>query len=242
MPCKSIHYVTALALFGACYAQAPQQWGENVTGVKTRLATSENVIALTLDLCGGLTDGCDYRYIRFFEEENIPVTLFVTKKWIVRHPQDFLYLCKHPLFDIQNHGLLHRPCSVNGNSIYTIVGTKSPEEVIEEVEEAALYIEQFTHKKPTLYRSGTAYYDELAVEIVNNLGYEVLGFTIVGDKGGTASQEETYHAVAQAQAGDIVILHMNRPEKPCALGALAAIKELKNKGFVFVKAVDYPLQ
>lgn len=233
---------TFLSVLALHATDIPLQWGENVTGVKTRLATHEKVIALTLDLCGGATDGCDYRYINFFEKEQIPVTLFVTKKWIDRHPHDFAYICKNPLFVIENHGLLHRPCSINGNSIYSIQGTKDSEEIKEEVEKNAQYIEKLTGRKPKFYRSGTAYYDELAVELVNKLGYTVVGFSIVGDKGGTATQQETYDAVLRAGPGDIVILHMNRPEKPCAWGAIQAIKELKLQGFTFVKAADYSLK
>lgn len=238
-----LKYVLTSALFFCVYSQSvPQQWGETVTGVKTKLVTSEKVIALTLDLCGGATDGCDYRYINFFEKENIPVTLFVTKKWILKHPDDFAYLCSKTLFDIQNHGLLHRPCSINGNSVYNIQGTKNASEIKEEVDDNAQFIAQYIGRKPRLYRSGTAYYDELAVAMVNKLGYEVIGFSVLGDKGGTASQTETEKAVSQAQAGDIVILHMNRPEKLCALGAIAAIKDLRNQGFSFVKVSDCELQ
>ncbi len=32
--------------------KTPKEWGETVTGVKTRLATNDRVIALTLDACG----------------------------------------------------------------------------------------------------------------------------------------------------------------------------------------------
>ena len=31
----------------------PKEWGEKVTGVKTRLGTNQKVIALTFDACGG---------------------------------------------------------------------------------------------------------------------------------------------------------------------------------------------
>ena len=220
----------------------PLQWGERVTGVKTKLATHKKVIALTLDLCGGSTDGCDYRYIDFFEQKKIPATLFVTSLWIKRHPDDFEKLCKNKLFDIENHGLLHRPASMNGKSIYGISGTKNIDELIEEVEGNAQLLEALTGKKPRLYRSGTAYYDEIAVEIINALGYQVVGFNVLGDKGGTASQEEAKNALLGAGHGSLVILHMNRPEKPSALGALEAINILKKQGFEFVKIADYELE
>lgn len=219
----------------------PILWAEIVPGVKTRLVTDKKFIALTMDLCGGKTDGCDYRYINFFQKEKIPATIFVTNKWIKKHPKDFEKLRNDSLFDIENHGLLHRPCSVNGKSIYGIQGTKNIDEIIEEVELNAQKIKKLTGRKPRLFRSGTAYYDEIAVQIINALGYQVMGFNINGDLGATATKEETKNALLKAQSGSVVILHMNRPEKPCAEGAIEAIKELKNQGFEFVKIADFEL-
>ncbi len=208
-------------------------------GVKTRLDSKEKIIALTLDLCGSPHDGCDYRYVRFFEEENIPVTIFVTGNWIKNHPEDFECLVRNPLCDIQNHENNHKPCSTQGNSIYGIEGTKNVQEVIAEVEDGADTIKKHTKKKPCFYRSGTAYYDEVAVEVIQELGYDVIGFNVLGDKGTTYSREQVFEALIQAQPGSVVILHMNHPKKECALGVIAAIKELKRQGFKFVKLIDY---
>lgn len=220
----------------------PTQWGECVSGIKTKLETNDKVIAITLDLCGSLSDGCDYRYLEFFEREQIPATIFVTTKWINNHPKDFNVLIQNSLFEIENHGLNHKPASINGASIYGIAGTNNIEELVEEVEESALFIEKLTKHKPRLYRSGTAYYDEIAVQIINALGYKVMGFSILGDAGTTYSKDQTYNAVSQSREGDIIILHMNHPAKDCALGAIKAIKELKDQGFKFVKLSDYKLK
>ena len=48
------------------------QWGENVSGVRTRLATEEPVIALTLDACGSPKGkGVDRRLIDFLTREQV---------------------------------------------------------------------------------------------------------------------------------------------------------------------------
>lgn len=230
-----------LALVSHLSNKTPKLWAETVPGVKNRLKTDKKVIALTLDLCGGKTDGCDDRYINFFTQEQIPTTIFVTTNWIQRHPQAFKKILTNPLFDIQSHGLQHKPCSSNGASAYNIQGTKDIAEIVEEVEGNAHILEQLTGKKPSLYRSGTAHYDEVAVEVVNALGYQVMGFDVVGDAGASYSKEQTYEAVIKSQPGSVVLLHMNRPEKPCAEGAIAAIKQLKADGYEFVKVIDCDL-
>lgn len=69
----------------------PLQWGETVTGVKTRLATDKPVLALTLDGCGGAKGkGVDSRLMEFLIRENIPATLFVNARWIDANLELFL--------------------------------------------------------------------------------------------------------------------------------------------------------
>jgi len=49
-------------------------------------------------------------------------------------------------------------------------------------------------------------------------------------------------ALLGAAPGSIVILHMNHPEGETAEGVMAAVPELKNRGFEFVRFGDHPLK
>jgi peptidoglycan/xylan/chitin deacetylase (PgdA/CDA1 family) len=223
--------------------RTPNEWGETVTGVKTRLATDDRVIALTLDACGSANGkGFDAALINYMERENIPATLFINSRWIDTNRELFLRLAANPLFEIGNHGLLHKPASVNGRSVYGINGTKDVAELVDEIELNAAKIRELTGKTPRWYRSGTAYYDEVAVAIANRLGHEVIGFNVLGDAGATYSREQVRQALLKAGPGAIVILHMNHPEGQTAAGALAALPELKKRGFRFVKLSDYGMK
>ncbi len=133
----SIHYNDIKTKYSG---ETPTEWGENVHGVKTRLATQNRVIAITLDACGSHGDG--------------------NGRWIDKYPKIFQQLSADPLFEIENHGLEHKPASINGRSVYGIPG-----------------------KKPLLYRSGTAYYDDVAIRIIGNLGYNAMGFTLLSNGG-----------------------------------------------------------
>ena len=42
--------------------------------------------------------------------------------------------------------------------------------------------------------------------------------------------------------GDIIIAHMNHPEAGTGAGIIAAMPELKKRGFKFVKLSDYPMK
>lgn len=221
----------------------PKQWGENVDGVKTRLDTKDKVLALTLDACGSAKGrGVDSRLMDFLAREQIPATLFINSRWIDANPELFKKLAANPLFEIANHGTWHKPASVNGRYIYGISGTKDASELVAEIELNARRIESITGKRPEFYRSGTAYYDEVAVEIANTLNHQVAGFSLLGDAGATYSAAQVTSALLKATPGDIALLHMNHPEAGTGAGIIAVIPELKRRGFRFVRMSDYPLK
>ncbi|MDD2319685.1 MAG: polysaccharide deacetylase family protein [Geobacteraceae bacterium] len=221
----------------------PTAWSETVPGVKTSLRTKDRVIALTLDACGSPKGkGIDADLIDFLEREKIPAALFINARWIDANPDLFLKLASNPLFTIANHGFQHRPASVNGRSIYGIDGTKDVGELVDEIELNARKIQQLTGKRPRYYRSGTAYYDEVAVQIAERLGHQVIGFSVLGDAGATYSKEQVATALLSSVPGSIVILHMNHPESGTGKGVMLAVPLLKKKGFRFVSLAEYPLQ
>jgi peptidoglycan/xylan/chitin deacetylase (PgdA/CDA1 family) len=210
--------------------------------VRTRLITGEKVIALTLDACGSAKGkGVDVRLMDFLVHERIPATLFINARWIDANPELFRRLAANPLFEIANHGLRHKPASIVGRSIYGIEGTRDAGELVEEIELNARKIEAITGTRPKLYRSGTAYYDDVAVEIAAELHHEVAGFSVLGDAGATYSAAQVKAELLGATPGEVILCHMNHPESGTGAGIIAAVPELKRRGFSFVRMSDYPL-
>ncbi len=223
--------------------KAPQEWGETVRGVKTRLNTEEKAIALTFDACGGLKGkGYDAKLVDYLKSEKVPATLFLTGLWIDANPEISQKLAKHHLFEIENHGLNHKPCSVNGRSVYGIKGTVSSGELFDEIEQNAIKIENLTGRKPSYYRPGTAFCDEVGVELANVLGYEVVNFSVLGDAGATYSKDQVKEALLKAFPSSIILMHMNHPDAETAHGVIEAIPELKKRGFRFVQLSAYGLR
>lgn len=221
----------------------PARWGENVPGVRTRLATEDKVIALTFDACGSPRGkGVDARLVEFLIREQIPATLFINGRWIDANPALFSQLAANPLFEIANHGTRHKPLSISGRSMYGIAGTQNAAEVVEEIELNARKIEALIGVRPKLFRSGTAYYDEIAVLIAEGLGHEVAGYSLLGDAGATWSADQVKAALLKATAGDIALLHMNHPEAGTGTGIMAVVPELRKRGFRFVRMSEYLLK
>jgi len=240
-PCQEV--TDREKIFSRFGGKTPREWGEKVTGVKTRLNTKEKVIALTFDACGGPRgNGYDAKLIQYLKAENIPATLFLSGKWIVANPKIFMELAKEPLFDIENHGLNHRPCSANGRSAYGIAGTKGVDEIFDEIEQNAMKIQALTDQKPKYYRPGAAHSDDICVEVASTLGYEVVNFSVRGDAGATYTKNQVKEALLNARPSSIVLLHMNHPEGETAEGLIEAIPELRKQGFKFVRLSEFPLK
>lgn len=218
----------------------PLQWGENVTGVTTKFKSDKKEIALTFDACGGSPRSSQYDagLIDFLSENNIPATLFINARWIDSNPEIFARLAANPLFEIANHGTAHKPLSVIGKSIYNINGTASKEEVLQEIEGNREKIYKLTGKHPAFFRSGTAYYDEIAVNIARNSGVEIGGFSVLADAGATFSAPKVAQQIKNAHPGDIIIAHMNHPESGTREGVIEAVNTLKTEGFSFVRLSD----
>lgn len=227
----------------SAFSSTPTEWGENVTGVKNRFNTSKKQIALTFDACGGnYGSGYDAELIAFLQAESIPATLFVNERWILENEDIFMELAKNPLFQIENHGTAHAPLSVNGGEAWGIAATSSPEEVVAEIMENHQTVADLTGREMTLFRSGTAFYDEVAVELANALGYEVVNFDILGDAGATYSSEQVKNVLLSAQAGSIALLHMNQPSSGTAQGVKQAVPLLQKDGFEFVQLQEVELE
>jgi peptidoglycan/xylan/chitin deacetylase (PgdA/CDA1 family) len=236
-----IQHLVWILLPLALYSQTPpQQWGENVTGVTTKFHSDKKEIALTFDACGGSARSSQYDegLIEFLTSHHIPATLFINARWIDTNPEIFMKLAHNPLFEIANHGTAHKPLSVEGKSIYGIHGTASSDEVIAEILGNNQKIEKLTGKRPTFFRSGTAYYDEQAVAIAHGMGMEIGGFSILGDAGATFSAPKVAQQLLTAHSGDIVICHMNHPEGGTREGTIQGVEALLKEGFTFVRLSD----
>ncbi len=222
--------------------ETPHEWGDTVSGVKTHLKTDEKVVALGLDTCDPQNQDQSLTLLRTFETENIPATLFVCGDWIDRNTAILKKLAANPLFEIANQGLAHKPCSVNGKSAEDMAGTRSVDEVFTEIEKNARKIESITGILPQYYRAGTGYYDEVAVRIVNALGYEAVGSNIRLPEGTELTRDNVLEAMANPAAGAIAILNSGALSRTVSSGVLESIHKLRAKGYKFVKLSDFPLE
>lgn len=209
----------------------PTLWAENPPGsINSIESKGQKVLYLTLDACGGEYDS---KLIDFLSQNNIKATLFINARWIKNHTKEFYQIAQNPLFSIQNHGTNHKPLSVNGASIYGIKGTKSVAEVFAEIDENDKLITQLSGKKAHFFRSGSAFYDDVAMDIAKDMGYKIAGFNVVGDGGATYSLQKILKIGKKVESGDILIYHFNKPQSSTRQGLEILIPKWLEQGFSF---------
>jgi peptidoglycan/xylan/chitin deacetylase (PgdA/CDA1 family) len=229
------------------FAHSPAgRWGEFVKGVKEDMVTDQKIVAFTFDACGGgrKGNGYDSSLINYLHKENIPATLFVTGLWIDANYNTFVNLAKDTLFEIENHGLNHKPCSINGDSAFGIKGTKRLPDAYDEIAANAEKIRLITGIKPKFFRSATAFTDEACAKMAQMIGMSIVSFDVLS---GDAIPENTTqtivnNVVKHVRPGAIIIMHFNRPGQHTREALQLIIPNLRTHGYSFAKLQDHPLK
>ena len=222
----------------------PLHFGEFIKGSYIKLNANKKIMAFTFDACGGRgSNGYNVGLIDYLRKEKVPATLFITGKWIDANPKTFKQLANDTLFEIENHGLNHRLCSVNGASVYGIQGTKNVGEVVDEMELNAIKIKIITGKRPKYFRSATAFTDDVCTQIAEHLNMKIVSYsTLSGDAiADTPDSIICNNILTRIKPGAIVIMHFNHPLWQEKQALQKAIPILRKMGYSFVKLEDYEL-
>jgi peptidoglycan/xylan/chitin deacetylase (PgdA/CDA1 family) len=229
----------------------PAGWGTDLPGVLRRAPVRTVVLrgrrrpvaCLTFDACGhpdagSASNGFDAELIGLLRRAGIPATLFISYRWATAHPRLTADVGRDHLFEIGNHGTVHRPVTVDGRSAYGRPGTGSAAGAVREVWQNTRHLEKVTGRRPTLFRAGTAHYDDVGVAVVRSLGQLPVGFGTNMDFGATASASVVSRQLRGMVSGGIALGHFNRPGGSTAEGVRAAVGKMRAEGFVFAKVSD----
>jgi peptidoglycan/xylan/chitin deacetylase (PgdA/CDA1 family) len=197
-------------------------------------------VALTLDACGGAFDA---KLIDLLVAQQVPATVFVTKRWLDRHSMAVRELLAQPeLFELENHGTAHVPAIVGAHSrLYGMAGQPDVDHLRAEVLGAADRIRAVSGRAPRYFRGAGAAYDDTGRQTIEALGFRIAGFSVDADGGATLSAQAVAARLRVVKPGDVVIAHVNRPAGGTAEGFAAALPELRQRGLRFVKLSEAEL-
>ncbi|HEY6093590.1 MAG TPA: polysaccharide deacetylase family protein [Gallionellaceae bacterium] len=195
---------------------------------------ASNKLALTLDACSGKFDD---DLIQFLIDNQIPATIFATKRWLDENPAGLAVIKAHlDLFDVEDHGERHIPAVIGaGRKVYGIPGEPDIVHLRREVTAGALAVREATGVAPHWYRGATAEYDPKAIAEIGRLGYKIAGFSVNADNGATLKKVSIEKRLKHVKGGDVIIAHMNKPASDSAKGLAVGLAALLKQGFVFVR-------
>ena len=190
-------------------------------------------VALTLDACSG---GTDMRILNALITNEVPATIFVTGRWINSNPEAVNILNQHPgLFQIENHGAAHVPAVIGSERPYGLRPAGTAQAVLDEISGGNLAIKLSTPANPRWYRGATALYTDDAISLIEQSGHRLAGFSLNADFGASASANTTASRISAAVDGDVIIAHINQPNRASGSGVVEGILNLREKGFTFVR-------
>jgi peptidoglycan/xylan/chitin deacetylase (PgdA/CDA1 family) len=228
------YFCLALVLNFLCMAARAEDKPVEIHDRIASTADASKRLALTLDACSGKFDD---DLIEFLIRNQIPATLFATKKWLLANPFGVSTIKAHlDLFDVENHGESHIPAVIGaGKKVYGIAGEPDLLHLRREVSEGARAITELIGVPPHWYRGATAEYDSQAISEIEKMGYGIAGFSVNADSGATLGRAAIEERLKHVRSGDIIIAHMNKPASDSAEGLSVALIQLLKAGFTFVR-------
>ena len=195
------------------------------------LPAGNKSVALTFDACSGAVDT---RILDELIADRIPATIFVTHRWLKRNAATaVLLLANADLFEIENHGENHVPAITDQPTVFGLPTAGSLTAVSQEVMGGAAAVTTTFGRAPLWYRDASARYSRDAVELIGSLGYRIAGYSLNADVGASLPAATVSKRIAAAKPGDVIISHINHPERPSGAGVVEGIKALVAKGVRF---------
>ena len=195
----------------------------------SRIPTSRPVVALTFD-AGGDAAGVA-SILATLAREHVPGTFFMTGAWVTDFPSQARSICSTQR--VGDHSVTHPHFT-----------TLSDAEIRAQVRNAATIIRNSCGKDPApLFRFPYGDRDARTIRVVNSVGYVPVSWTVdtlgwQGTSAGMSVHSVIARVVAQAQPGEIVLMHVGaNPDDRSTLDADAlpgVIQALRSLGYDFV--------
>jgi peptidoglycan/xylan/chitin deacetylase (PgdA/CDA1 family) len=181
---------------------------------------SANEIALTFD--DGPNPVTTEKILDTLKKNHIKATFFCIGKNIEKFPEIFQRIVNEGHI-VGNHTMNH----VN------FLAFLSAGKVFREISETNNLIKKYTGKEPVLFRPPIGILNPIIIKIANTMNIKIIGWSL-RSLDTVKSENEVLKRLSRVKAGDIILLHDNRPNTPEILEEFLRLivdKDLKCVGF-----------
>lgn len=199
--------------------------------VRTRFdGLPPKTVVLTLDACGGVLDTVLSQYLC---AHGMACSVFATGLFAAKNPQAMRLFASEG-WDVLNHGQLHHAPISSPGRLWNVPCTATQEGLRLEVEDGARQLEQWREHAPRVYRGATAMYDARTIEWLVRNDWTIGGYTTAADAGGRATSASVRRVREEVRSGDVLLAHINHPERQNGVHVVELLEYLRARGFSFV--------
>jgi peptidoglycan/xylan/chitin deacetylase (PgdA/CDA1 family) len=192
----------------------------------TSVQTREREVAITFDACATRTHGYGFDRAIFdlIRREQLPVTVFVSGRWVELHPDAMDELAREPLIEFGDHSYDHPHMS-----------RLPAAQIAEEIDRTETALGRYG-RHGVAFRPPFGDWNDLVMQVVAQHHLPFVTWDVVsGDPSvRTTTSGMVQTVVKKARAGSIIIFHINGRGWKTAEALPTILQELRTRGFRFV--------
>jgi peptidoglycan/xylan/chitin deacetylase (PgdA/CDA1 family) len=186
----------------------------------------DRAVAITFDACATLTKSYSFDRAVYdtLKREHVPVTIFVSGRWVEGHPDVMTELAAEPLIEFGDHSYDHPHM------------TEIPLwQAAQEVDGTEAALSRFG-KKGVAFRPPYGEWNKAVMEMLQKKGLPTVLWDVVsGDPSlGTTAHGIIRTVLAKTRPGSIIVFHINGRGWKTAEAFPTVVRELRARGFRFV--------
>jgi peptidoglycan/xylan/chitin deacetylase (PgdA/CDA1 family) len=225
-------FVAAVGLCGAwpVVAAPAGKESERALAPLRRVETAEPVVALTFDACATRRqrNGFDRALYDVIKAEHVPVTIFVSGKWVEFHEAETAELARDPLVTFGDHSYDHPQ-----------MPTLSAKRMGEELDATEAVLARHG-KKSVAFRPPFGTWDRRVIDVAQSRGLPTVTWDVVSADPSkhTTKARLIHNVVDHARPGSIIIFHINGRGRHTAEALPTILRDLRGRGLRFIPLAD----
>jgi peptidoglycan/xylan/chitin deacetylase (PgdA/CDA1 family) len=214
------------ALVGVCCLAGARAVPAGPSEPITHVETDKPLLAITFDACAtpGGSYGFDRDVFDIVNSQHVPITVFVSGRWVDTHGDEMIDLSQDPLVEFGDHSYDHPHMT-----------RVTPERMGAELDRTEAALARYG-RRAVAFRPPFGEWNQRLVEVARAHGLSTVTWDVVsGDPSAHVTTEGMVQAVLnQAKPGSIIVFHINGRGRRTHEALPPILTALRERGFRFV--------